>query len=591
MTNSCGVALLALALVLHMTACSSGSPSGDADTLDEPDGDGGLDADTEGDSDFEEDSDIDGDGDEDSAEPEERCPAYLQESWVSIHADCYNSDYSNYDPSREHANHTVLIEGYASIAGLGMDESRDRIYIARGASAAGDIEGDANLVAIDTRTRELVWDAGGLTEGGVTLGPCAATSAPIVARNGDIYIADCDHMWAIHPDGSLRWRAPLPESPSRPYFTAFFVRTGEVGGVTSGGRVDIFDHETGDHLDSVTLPQPPEGLGLGDRVLETIVEECIWVDETGDGRILEESVSVTMLEGFFGRTVAVGNTPAAVIDPDDEQVTRIFVPGLLDFNDDGEADTELYRIDFDALSRRLTYVEDFDGRIPSGGGSASSPNVSPDGAVVMIADTADNLHGFDAATGETLWSMEVGQLLGSATTDLGTGIVWIGNTAGELQGFQLDLEDRHNVPERVFYQDLDPIFEGLVEPVESDAFPVAAVLSGVVSKTPGYIMIPFTIGYRIPRLPEVILWPMRSVLVVLDNDGNVVGGLRELHDVVESGSGSDSMGQVAIPHTSISSSLMHCIYRRRERFGRLLGEDLRPLPEPLAPRAGISLLY
>lgn len=529
------------------------------------------------------------------------CPRYLQQSWATLHGDCLNSDYARFEPSPTLSDTTVLTEGHATVAGACIDEHRGRIYATRGASAAGSVGGIPNFLAYDRDALKesgeprVVWDANDLHgDDGITVGPCAATSSPVVDAGGDIYFGDCAHMWAARPDGTLKWRTPLPEPATGSYVTAFLARTGEVGGVTHGGRVDVFDAGSGALLDTTNLPVPEAGeLSPGEKAIEKLFQTCGWKNAGGDGQILEETVVRSMLKVFFGVGVAVGNTPAAVPDPEDSAVTRIYVPGNVDRGGEPDVvDTELHRIDYDATTHRLEVVSAFDGLVIDGEGSASSPNTSPDGRLVTIATNDGHLHAFDADTGAEVWSLEDVHLLGSATTDLDAWRIWIGNVDGELRGYQLDAEDPTQKPQLVepTVNVAAPILDRLEDTFPDTPFPKQAVLSGVVVKSPEHFVLPFTVGYRVPGLPEGVLWPMRSVVAIFDENRQLVGEPHALHDVAESGAAPDSAGHVVVAHASISSSLAHCLHRRKDHFGPVLDVDLHALPEPIPPGAGITVL-
>jgi acetyl esterase/lipase/outer membrane protein assembly factor BamB len=134
-----------------------------------------------------------------------------------------------------------------------------------------------------------------------------------------------------------------------------------------------------------------------------------------------------------GTGTMVANMPAVIPDPQRANVSRIYVTAaqsaqsaLLDA-DTNVVDGMVYRVDFDPT---LPYAERlkvmnyqlagnqpvFNGRMPNGQNSATSPNVSPNQRWIFCADRSGLLYCFDADTGTAVWTRQIGTVMGSPTT-------------------------------------------------------------------------------------------------------------------------------------------------------------------------------
>ena len=73
----------------------------------------------------------------------------------------------------------------------------------------GRAKGESNLHAM-TLDGEPLWSAAAWTSPDDGVDPCAVLSSPIVDAKGDVYIGDCNQLFAFRPDGEIKWIAPLP---------------------------------------------------------------------------------------------------------------------------------------------------------------------------------------------------------------------------------------------------------------------------------------------------------------------------------------------------------------------------------------------
>ena len=259
-------------------------------------------------------------------------------------------------------------------------------------------KGNSNLHAFDSDGK-LLWqsdpwnDASGFDS-------CAILQGAIIDTEGDLYVSDCNQLWAFRPDGLVKWKIPLPlppedaafqdadAAPVNSFITAFFTRDGSVGGVTVFGSIVIVDRQTGELRYPITElpgsadptavePTPPTFLigGLADPSLTSYIYNV--------------ALNTEALESI--------DTPAV-----STETGRIFVSAAGSQDDKGA----IYGIDLEARSGGLgEVVIGFETPIASGGGS--SPALSPDLSRVLAGDGEGNLNAIDAETGELIFSTPV----------------------------------------------------------------------------------------------------------------------------------------------------------------------------------------
>ncbi len=154
----------------------------------------------------------------------------------------------------------TALEGAAVLTAPTLGPDGRTLFVTTGRSV-----GHSNLHAFDL-DGALLWASTPWRDGTSGVDPCAILSSAIVDREGDLYIGDCNQLFAFRSDGSRKWVVPLPaiqEGDWRPseslsvnaLTTAILTADGDILGVTNFGDVIVVDRETGESKsDSMRLP-------------------------------------------------------------------------------------------------------------------------------------------------------------------------------------------------------------------------------------------------------------------------------------------------------------------------------------------------
>ncbi len=299
----------------------------------------------------------------DTAIPSPVAP-YL-DNWSAVHADHRNT---NYAPVAGAADIELAwkrkLEGSVRLGplpwtiNLGPTVDADQVYVTSTVSGC-------HLQAFDAATGDTRWCASNVDM-------FAVASAPLLDRDGRLYVADGTAMRAFSRDGAQLWETPINGVPLSAQFTA----QGHVVLITHIGNVLVLDRLTGRPV----LP-----------VVE-LIPGAIWDSTTGMqacARGTQECPSA--------------NTPAV-----DLETGRIFFT----FWQPGTSQASL---------RAVKYTEDPEPAITAlwtndglPGGSGSSPVLSEDGSRVYVTDNEGGLHALDTATGESIWAFEIGYAAGGS---------------------------------------------------------------------------------------------------------------------------------------------------------------------------------
>ncbi|MGB1141098.1 MAG: hypothetical protein ACPG1A_09380 [Halioglobus sp.] len=124
------------------------------------------------------------------------------------------------------------------------------LYVTTGLGA-----GNSNLHAFALDGTPL-WQASPWQNADDGVDPCALLSSPIIDDEGDIYIGDCNQLFAFKPDGEVKWIIHLPPvqaedwqpvdgHPVNALTTAAFTVDGDILGVTNFGDIIVVDRHSG----------------------------------------------------------------------------------------------------------------------------------------------------------------------------------------------------------------------------------------------------------------------------------------------------------------------------------------------------------
>lgn len=220
----------------------------------------------------------------------------------------------------------------------------------------------------------------------------AVVSAPIVDRDGHVYAADRNQLWSFTAQGEQRWVVDLPALGIDGFFvTPLFSREGWVGGVSTDGKLALFDRSTG----ALAIPvlTLPVGMGPASQPLPP----GLW-----QGGLVDEDFHLELWDLLFGRAMAVSNTPAVHASSG-----RIFITAAAP---DG-ASGLLLGIDTAQEGASIAFSA------PMGGGSGTSPAISPDGRLVYAIDDAGVMVAIDTSSGAQVWAAS--DTMGQASPSIG----------------------------------------------------------------------------------------------------------------------------------------------------------------------------
>ncbi len=286
--------------------------------------------------------------------------------WTAVHADSANSDYAPVDGAGD-----LTLAWHRSLGGsvnLGPTIDADgRVYVTT--AAAG-----CHLYVLEAATGETIWCSDAVDR-------FAVASAALLDDEGRAFLADSEAMHAFDTQGNLLWETPTVGVP----LSAQFTPRGRVVFVTHIGRIYMLDRAT------------------GEPVLAPV--------ELIPGATFDPATNMR------GCPLGTAECPSANTPAVDLETGRIFFtfwePGApqagiraMQISEDGDVTiTPLWAND----------------SLP--GGSASSPDVSPDGSRIYLNDNSGNVHALDAATGEDIWSFPIGYVTGGSPSTSPDGLI------------------------------------------------------------------------------------------------------------------------------------------------------------------------
>lgn len=510
---------------------------------------------------------------------------YLDTSWPTLHGDPGNSDSARFDPPSPLMGGIHLLDGLAAVTAATVDDDLGAAYFSSGSPDQPHLHALSIDAVSGAAVGAVLWTSDDWNDE-VALGAAAMASAPVIDADGNLYIGDEDYLWSATDSGTLRWRADLPtggsDAPS-PFVTAFFTPGGLVGGVTSAGVLGLYDRADGNRLVELALPGliPDAEPATRPGPIQRLIERCLWRNPDESYMVEPDDMAKLALAAYTGACAPVSNTPALLPHPDDPAKAWIFVPGILEATDgEGNHHVRLFRIEVaqDESTGAVTAAisPDFDGLMPGGRACATSPTLDLTGTAVFVADNRGTLYAFDATSGEALWTLDIGILYGSFSAPRTGAHVIYAASADTLTCVDIETRDiawqyeyhalaRRRLPFRF-------------------GFERVTLLAGIPIASANHILLPMTIGYRLPVVNNpIFVWPLESLLVVLDREGGLVGEPVVLNDTTETYAAPTANGSVVVTHAAVLSSLSHCMWRNNIwGLGALL-------PEPVRPVAGVTL--
>lgn len=491
-------------------------------------------------------------------EPASPIEVYSPGGWSTLHQGPDNRKLVAHAPIERVEKAWTVLSGASVLTAPTVSPDGQTLYVTTGLA-----EGQSNLHAYDLAGR-LLWQSAPYEDAERGVDPCAVLSSPIVDRAGDVYLGDCNQLFAYRADGTLKWVAPLPplqtgdwraseRLPINALTTAVFTRSGHVAGVTNLGDVVVFDRATGRSLAApLRLPgrlPPPTAMPLAasmfaDGLLDPEIREWAW-------------------QLLMGGSMRSANTPAV-----EWASGRIFVAAT----STKEGEGALYALDLvesaAGVEIRIAFATDM------GPGSGSSPALSPEGDRVYVSDERGMLYGVDARSGAIAWQVQTRATAAAAAVAANGDVIALQAYGPALIAVTPDGRVRWESDLAALTRAALPAGVLLGEPV--------AIGNGNPTVVGGEVLVPVVYGYE-TTLGRRIPWLVRSVLVAVDLSTGV--GTRELVELVD-----DSTGITAVlPDGTILSSLGAGI---TSSVAPLAGVARWLLPgelEPLAPLGGLQV--
>lgn len=467
---------------------------------------------------------------------------YSPGGWSTLHQGPDNRKLVSSAPLDGPYRSWTALAGASVLTAPVMSPDGRTLYVTTGKAV-----GHSNLHAFDLDGK-LVWQSEPWQDADRGIDPCAILSSPIVDREGDVYIGDCNQLWAYRPTGEVKWVAPLPalrdgdwraskKLPINALTTAVFTPRGHVLGVTNMGDVVVFARESG-RIVNVPKRLPghspkPTAMKLarsmfGDGLVDPEIREWAWQLLMG-GRM--RSANTPAIDLARGRVfvAATSRNPGRgalyALDLHEHDPAT----GTGEWFDGVSADFERPEVDI-----QLAFTAEM------GPGSGSSPALSPENDRVYVSDETGLFYGIDARTGVIRFQRQT-KATAAAAAVAGNGDV----IALQAGGAALVALTRQG-PIR-WQSDLTELTRAALPQSRALGAPVA-MGNGNPTVVGDVVLVPVAYGYE-SKFSRRIPWPVRSSVVAVD-----LATGRGLRNVVELAD--DSTGITAVlPDGTILSSL------------------------------------
>ena len=417
---------------------------------------------------------------------------YSPGGWPTLHHDAGNRRSVDVTlGGTTYTRHWNALQGATVLTAPGFSPDGRSLYV-----TTGQAMGSSNLHAFSI-DGTLLWQSAPWSSPDNGIDPCALLSSPIVDTAGDIYISDCNQLFALHASGKQKWTIPLPalaaddwaaagDHPVNAFTTAAFTPDGQLLGVTNFGDVMLVSRETG-----AVLNEPYRLPAVSAPYANTVELP----DSLLSGGLMDEDFKEWAWQLIFGGSMRSANTPAVASNG------RIFVVG----SSATEGLGALFALDSVAAGDRLQIREAFTTEI--GIGSGSSPALSPQEDRVYVSDEEGWLYSLDTDSGDIVWKLKTNAAAGAAGVADDGAVYALQSSGASVIAVNPDGTVKWRSQTEVLTQSVP----------ESWLFGEAtASANGNPTITKDAIVVPVMVGYRLPYVAAPL--PVASYLVALDID-------------------------------------------------------------------------
>lgn len=442
------------------------------------------------------------------AEPPAASP-YSQGGWSTLHTEGANRKQVNNVSLADNYRVKHVLKGNSILTAPTLSPDGKHFYITTGQG-----EGGSNLHAF-TITGEPLWQSEPVS-GKQGVDGCAILSSPVIDRDGDIYISDCDQLWAFRPNGSIKWVIEQPDPPANAwqpdsgkkvnaFTTAVITNDGNIFGVTNFGDALLVNKANGELLtEPMRLPglQPPfTSVPMPDSMLPD--------------RFIDQELKIWAWQLLLGGAMPSANTPAI-----DHNTGRIFVAAT----STQPALGAVVAIDIvNASTPQITIAWTTD----IGIGSGSSPALSPDGKHVYVSDEEGMFYSLNGASGEIEWQLETASAAASPA-------VGADGTVYSLQQYAPAIVAMSPSGERLWESDVSAFTQRNLPKSFFFGEPVS-IGNGNPTVLDDAIIVPIIYGYRLQLGDRLLPFSVQSKVVALDPKTGK--GLRDIVSLPDDSSG------------------------------------------------------